>query len=279
MNRKLICVNGQLLDFREPRIMGILNVTPDSFFADSRFSDQEAIEGRIGQMVEEGVDILDIGGYSTRPGAAEVSVQEELDRVLPAVQLAKEIAPDLPVSVDTFRARVASESVRAGAGIINDVSGGTLDDDMFDTVAELQVPYILMHMRGTPETMQSLAKYRNVLPEVLDEIQRPFSELRNRGLRDIVIDPGLGFAKTVEQNFELLQNLEHFRLFEAPVLVGLSRKSFIWKTLGKKPDEILSATSALHAVALLKKADILRVHDVKEAVEVRKLLNTNCLGL
>ena len=259
----------------QPAVMGILNITPDSFFADSRVSLSHAID-TAQQMLDDGATFVDIGGYSTRPGAAPVSPTEEADRVLPIIETLSSTFPDALISIDTFRASVARQAVAAGAAIINDVSGGTLDLEMFATAAELSqskaVPYILMHLRGTPQTMQSLANYGNVVTDVLDELATRLSELRSLGAKDIILDPGFGFAKTPAQNFELLHHLPAFRGFDEPVLVGLSRKTTIWKTLNIKPEEALNGTTVLNTVALLNGASILRVHDVREAVEAVKLL-------
>ncbi len=253
--------------------MGILNVTPDSFFAGSRVasSDSELVD-RAGQMLRDGATFLDIGGYSTRPGAPDISPAEETDRVLPAIEAIRRAWPDALLSVDTFRASVARQAVEAGACLVNDVSGGTLDPAMFETVAALRVPYVLMHLRGTPQTMQSLAKYNNVVLEVIDEMGRQLARLRALGQVDVMLDPGFGFAKTPAHNFTLLNQLETFNLFDEPLLVGLSRKSTIWRTLGTTPDQALNGTTVLNTVALMKGASILRVHDVREAVEAVTLV-------
>lgn len=253
--------------------MGILNVTPDSFFAGSRVasSDSELVD-RAGQMLRDGATFLDIGGYSTRPGAPDISPAEETDRVLPAIETIRRAWPDALLSVDTFRASVARQAVEAGACLVNDVAGGTLDPAMFETVAALRVPYVLMHLRGTPQTMQSLAKYNNVVLEVIDEMGRQLARLRALGQVDVMLDPGFGFAKTPAHNFTLLNQLETFNLFDEPLLVGLSRKSTIWRTLGTTPDQALNGTTVLNTVALMKGASILRVHDVREAVEAVTLV-------
>ena len=256
---------------RTPQVMGILNVTPDSFYAGSRLSSQDAVLQKATTMLADGADILDIGGYSTRPGAAEVSVAEELERVVPAIEAIIKAFPGVLISVDTFRAAVAEEAVKAGASIINDVAGGSLDDAMFDTVAKLQVPYILMHMRGTPQTMNTLTDYNDVVLDVLDELQIKVATLTKLGVKDVVIDPGFGFAKTVDQNFELLNRLETFRILELPILAGLSRKSMTYKFLGIDQSDALAGTIALNTLALTKGADILRVHDVKEAKQTIQL--------
>jgi dihydropteroate synthase len=266
---------GRLVTLDTPVVMGILNVTPDSFFAGSRvLKTGQALDRvleRAGQMLADGVTFLDIGGYSTRPGAADISPAEEADRVLPAIEAILRVYPDALLSVDTFRASVARQAVNAGAHLINDVGGGTLDPTMFATVADLKVPYVLMHLRGTPQTMQSLATYANVTTEVIDEMAVQLARLRSLGAIDIVVDPGFGFAKTPAQNFDLLSHLDAFSLFDEPLLVGLSRKTTIWKTLGITADEALNGTTVLNTVALQKGASILRVHDVREAVEAIKL--------
>lgn len=259
-----------------PAVMGILNVTPDSFFADSRLLGHasisiEAVE-KAQHMLADGATFLDIGGYSTRPGAAEVSPIEEADRILPAIEAILDSFPEALISVDTFRASVARQAVESGAALVNDVAGGTLDPAMFETVAELGVPYVLMHLRGTPQTMQSMATYQNVLTEVIDELATQLVELRSLGVKDIILDPGFGFAKTPVQNFELLYHLDALRLFDEPILAGLSRKTTIWKTLNISADEALNGTTVLNTIALQKGASILRVHDVREAVEAVKLI-------
>lgn len=272
--KKTLNCRGRLVDLSHgPAVMGILNVTPDSFFAGSRVasSDSELVD-RAGQMLRDGATFLDIGGYSTRPGAPDISPAEETDRVLPAIEAIRRAWPDALLSVDTFRASVARQAVEAGACLVNDVSGGTLDPAMFETVAALRVPYVLMHLRGTPQTMQSLAKYNNVVLEVIDEMGRQLARLRALGQVDVMLDPGFGFAKTPAHNFTLLNQLETFNLFDEPLLVGLSRKSTIWRTLGTTPDQALNGTTVLNTVALMKGASILRVHDVREAVEAVTLV-------
>jgi dihydropteroate synthase len=250
--------------------MGILNITPDSFFAGSRISLDKTVE-TAQKMIANGATFLDVGGYSTRPGAAEISPVEEADRVLPVIDAILHNFPSALISVDTFRASVARQAVEAGAALVNDVAGGTLDPSMFSTVAELGVPYILMHMRGTPQTMQSLATYKNITTDVLDELAIQLGNLRSLGQKDIILDPGFGFAKTPTQNFELLQQLDAFEIFDEPILVGLSRKTTIWKTLKITADEALNGTTVLNTIALMKGASILRVHDVREAAEAIKL--------
>ena len=260
------------MELSPPLIMGIINITPDSFFEGARVGTHtEEVLQRAGAMYEQGATILDIGGYSTRPGAREVSQAEELDRVLPVIETIRRHIPSVLISVDTFRARVALEAVRAGADIINDVSGGTLDAAMFDTVAALRVPYVLMHMRGTPQTMNKLTQYKRLVPDILKELQQKLVELRQKGVTDIIIDPGFGFAKTVAQNFNLMRDLSEFHQLGCPLLVGVSRKSMVWRTLGVTAGEALNGTTVLNTLALQQGADILRVHDVREAAEAVKL--------
>ena len=275
VTKKTLNCRGRLVDLARPAVMGILNITPDSFFAGSRISLEQTV-ATAEKMLTDGAAFLDIGGYSTRPGAAEVSPDEEADRVLPVIDAILDSFPDALISIDTFRSSVARQAVESGAALINDVSGGTLDPAMFKTAVDLSrlwggVPYILMHLRGTPQTMQSLAMYTNVVTEVIDELAIRLAELRALGANDVILDPGFGFAKTVAQNFELLSQLDTFRLFDEPLLVGLSRKATIWKTLTIKADDALNGTTVLNTAALLKGASILRVHDVREAVEAIKL--------
>lgn len=259
---------GKLLSLETPLVMGILNLTPDSFYPGSRLgSPAEAVQ-KAGQMLADGADILDIGGYSSRPGAVDISAQEEQDRVVPAIEAVLQHFPEAVISVDTFRADVAEASIAAGAAIINDIGGGLLDEAMFETVARLQVPYILMHMRGTPQSMAGLAQYDDLVVEVLDELQVQVGKLQQLGVKDIVLDPGFGFAKTVEHNYELLRRMDDFRIFGLPILAGLSRKSMVYKSLGINQADALTGTIAVNTVALMKGADILRVHDVKEAKQI-----------
>lgn len=270
VTKKTLNCRGRLVDLAQPAVMGILNITPDSFFADSRISLDRTVT-TAERMLQDGATFLDIGGYSTRPGAAEVSPSEEADRVLPVINAILDAFPNALLSIDTFRASVARQAVAAGAALVNDIAGGTLDPAMFGTVAELGIPYILMHTRGTPQTMQAMATYDNVTTEVIDELALRLAELRSLGHKDIILDPGFGFAKTPDQNFELLHHLDDFRLFDEPILVGISRKTTIWKTLAIKPEDALNGTTVLNTVALIKGASILRVHDVREAVEAVKL--------
>ncbi|GAB2539754.1 dihydropteroate synthase [Spirosoma aerophilum] len=270
VTKKTLNCRGRLVDLAQPAVMGILNITPDSFFANSRISLDNTIS-TAERMLNDGATFLDIGGYSTRPGAADISPAEEADRVLPVIEAILKRFPDALISIDTFRSSVARQAIGAGAALVNDVAGGTLDPAMFGTVAELGVPYVLMHMRGTPQTMQTMAAYQNVSNEVIDELAVRLAELRALGQKDILLDPGFGFAKTPAQNFDLLSHLDDFRLFDEPLLIGLSRKTTIWKTLKINADEALNGTTVLNTVALLKGASILRVHDVREAAEAIKL--------
>jgi dihydropteroate synthase len=262
---------GKILSLDTPLVMGILNATPDSFYAGSRLSSLDDVLHRAESMLRDGAAILDLGGYSSRPGAADVSEAEELERVIPAIEAIMQAFPEAIISVDTFRARVAAAGIQAGASIINDISGGNLDEAMFETVARLQVPYILMHMRGTPQTMNSLTDYKDLVLDVLDELQAKVAQLKNLGVHDIILDPGFGFAKTMNQNFELMHRLEELRILELPLLVGVSRKSMTYKYLGIDQSEALAGTIALNTIALGKGADILRVHDVKETKQTIQL--------
>ena len=272
MNSKTINIKGQLLSLDEPQVMGILNVTPDSFYAGSRKQTEAAIIDRIETILREGASIIDVGGYSSRPDAAEVSETEEMQRLEMALQPLLQHYPDVVVSVDTFRSSVARQCVeKYGVAMINDISGGDLDKDMFRTVAELHVPYILMHMRGTPQTMQQNTNYVNLTADIMTDLSAKVERLRMMGVHDIILDPGFGFSKTLDQNYELMRHLKDFELFDLPILVGISRKSMIYKLLGCTADETLKGTSVLNTFALLNGANILRVHDVKEAVETVRI--------
>ena len=271
--KKTLNIRGNLVDLSTPRVMGILNVTPDSFYDGGRyFQNEQRVLQQAEKMLSEGATFLDIGGYSSRPGAEEVSVEEEKRRVVENVALVTKHFPEAYVSVDTFRAEVAHEAVAAGAGMVNDISGGELDQQMFDTIAELQVPYILMHMRGTPQTMQGFITYENLVVDVLDDLQKKMARLRELKVKDIIVDPGFGFAKTIDQNYTLLKNLSVFLTLRAPLLVGLSRKSMIYRRLNIDVEAAGNGTTVLNTLALMKGAGILRVHDVKEAVEAIKLV-------
>jgi len=271
VSKKTLNIRGRLMDLSAPVVMGILNITPDSFYAGSRIGTADELVDKAGQMQNEGAGIIDVGGYSTRPGAGEVDPEEEADRVESAIEPLNKYFPELVISVDTFRSSVASRAISKGAHMINDVSGGILDDQMFDVAAALKVPYILMHMRGTPQTMNKLTDYNQLVPDILKDLQEKVEVLRQKGVADIIIDPGFGFAKTIAQNFELIKNLAAFHLLDYPLLVGISRKATIYKTLGITADEALNGTTVLNTLALQQGASIIRVHDVKPAAEVVKL--------
>lgn len=272
-NRFSLNLHGRLYVADRPQIMGILNITPDSFYSGSRTMHEREIVARIASMVEDGVDMIDVGAYSSRPGAADVPVREEIDRLRIGMRLLRDMAPDIPVSVDTFRAGVARVAVEElGADIINDISGGDLDPDMWRTVAALNVPYILMHMHGTPSTMQQFTGYDDVTAEVINGLSRKLRELRLLGVADVIVDPGFGFSKTIGQNFEMMRNLRAFTLaLNAPLLVGISRKSMIYKTFDTVPAKTLNGTTVLNTIAISRGASILRVHDVKPCVEAVRL--------
>jgi len=263
---------GNLIDLSSPKVMGILNVTPNSFFDGGKHSDDKAILGQVEKMLLEGATFIDIGGYSSKPSAEFVSEEEELQRVLPVVQKVLCEFPETLISMDTFRSKVAQESIEQGAAIVNDISAGNLDDTMLETVAKLHVPYIMMHMKGTPQTMQSLAQYENIVKEMMFYFSERIAKARTFGINDLIIDPGFGFAKTLEQNFEVLSKLELFQMLELPILAGVSRKSMIYKTLETTAKFALNGTTSLNTISLLKGTKILRVHDVKEAVECIKLV-------
>ncbi|EOR95458.1 Dihydropteroate synthase [Arcticibacter svalbardensis MN12-7] len=273
--KNTINAGGSLIDFTIPKVMGILNITPDSFFGDSRVQTVERALIRTEKLLSEGAELLDLGAYSSRPGAIEVSEEEETTRLIPVIEAIVSEFPNAILSIDTFRSSVAKASIEAGAHIINDISGGELDPLMFETVAKLQVPYILMHMRGTPQTMNKLTNYEDLFAEILAYFSAKIEKLSELHVHDVILDPGFGFAKTIEQNFELLNELDRFKLTGLPILVGLSRKRTIWKTLDISTEEALNGTTVLNTIALMKGAKILRVHDVKEAVEAVKL--TECL--
>ena len=266
-------LRGKLYSLCEPKIMGILNVTPDSFYAESRTSDEEHIAARVQQLMDDGADMIDIGGYSSRPGADDVSPEEEMNRLRRGLRVVRRLYPEVPISVDTFRADVARMCVEEeGADIINDISGGMMDRQMFRTVARLGVPYILMHMQGTPDTMQQAPHYENLRREVMLYFAERIDRLCQMGAKDIIVDPGFGFGKTLEHNYELFHHLDDFNLFNLPLLVGISRKTMIYKLLGGTPQTSLNGTTVLNTIALMKGVHILRVHDVKEAVEAKRIV-------
>lgn len=271
---RTIRVNGQLMDLSTPKVMGILNVTPDSFYAGSRKETTSDIVNRVEQIITEGADMIDIGAYSSRPNAEHVSTKEEMARLRKGLEAIREVAPEAIVSVDTFRADVASMCVEEyGVALINDISGGQMDERMFDTVARLDVPYIMMHMQGTPQNMQQHIHYDHIRMEIMQYFALRVQDLHARGVKDIIIDPGFGFGKTLAHNYELFKHLEDFKLFEQPLLVGISRKSMIYKLLDSSPEEALNGTTVLNTIALTKGVDILRVHDVKACVEAVRIFN------
>jgi dihydropteroate synthase len=263
---------GRLLSLESPVVMGIINITPDSFYGGSRTEERSELISRAAQMLSEGAAILDLGGQSTRPGSVQVGEEEELRRVLPAVEAIASLFPQAIISIDTFYASVASAAVQAGASIVNDVSAGAIDPQLLPTVAELNVPYVLMHMKGHPQTMQQDPVYENLVTEVFDFLSFRIRELELIGIKDIIVDPGFGFGKTIAHNFELLRNLSYFNHLNRPLMTGLSRKATVYKTLGITADEALNGTTVLHTIALLNGARILRVHDVREAVQAVKLV-------
>jgi len=263
--------NGNYIDLRTPKVMGILNVTPDSFYDGGIYINEKAILAQVKKMLNDGVTFVDVGAYSSKPNAETVSETEELLRILPIVKLLVSTFPEIIISIDTFRSEVAKQCIEAGAAMINDISSGLIDSNMLSTVAKLNVPYIMMHMRGTPQTMQQETDYDDILKTILFYFSERIASARQLGIKDIIIDPGFGFAKTREQNFELLNNLEGFKIADLPLLAGISRKSMIYKTLNITPQEALNGTTALNMIALQKGSKILRVHDVKEAMECVKL--------
>lgn len=274
MNHLSINIKGSLHHFHKPWVMGILNVTPDSFFAESRTIETDDIRRRVDDLISQGTDIIDIGGYSSRPGAPEVSADEEYSRLARGLEAIRKYHPDTLISVDTFRADVARRCVSNWeADIINDISGGNLDAEMWPTVAELQVPYILMHMRGTPSSMQSLCDYNDVTADVIRDLAFKIDAMHQLGIADIIVDPGFGFAKDINQNYQLMAELDQFKQLNAPLLVGISRKSMIYRPLDITPQTAINGTTVLNTFALLHGANILRVHDVKEAVEAVKIID------
>lgn len=261
-------IKGRLISLEKPKVMGILNITPDSFFEGSRVQNQESqLLDRAGKMIEDGADFLDLGGYSTRPGAAEVSIAEEIDRVIPAISLLKKHFPDTILSVDTFRSQVAQAAILADVDLINDISAGELDPDMLPLVAKSGLPYIAMHMRGTPQTMQQFTQYDDLIKDILSYFYQKIDTFRKLGIKDVILDPGFGFAKTLEQNFELLKQVRSLQIFGCPLLIGISRKSMIYRLLQTDPSQTLNGTTALNMFSLMQGANLLRVHDVKEAKE------------
>lgn len=264
--------HGKLIDLSMPKVMGILNLTPNSFYDGGKYPDGKSILQQVEKMLSDGAAFIDMGAYSSKPNAGFVSEEQETGRLVPMVKLVLKHFPETLISIDTFRANVAKAGIENGACIINDISAGSLDGKMMEIIAGLQVPYVMMHMKGNPQTMQSLAKYGNITKEILFYFSEKISRARKLGINDLIVDPGFGFAKTLEQNFEVMNNLELFQVLELPMLVGVSRKSMIYKTLEAEPDSALNGTTVLNTIALQKGANILRVHDVKEAVEAVKLV-------
>ena len=258
---------GNLIDLSRPKIMGILNVTPDSFYDGGQYKNTMAIISQVKAMTDQGATFIDVGGYSSRPGADDVSVNEELKRVIPIIEMILNEFPDTLISIDTFRSQVAQQAVDAGACMVNDISAGHLDEHMLETVANLRVPYIMMHMRGNPKTMKTLTNYDDLVKDILFYFSERIAKARELGIIDLIVDPGFGFAKTLEQNYELLHKFELLKMTDLPILAGLSRKSMIYKTLNSSSEDALNGTSILNTIALQKGANILRVHDVKEAME------------
>lgn len=266
--KNTINVGGELIDFSSPTVMGIVNVTPDSFYDGGKMEDEKVLLAAVEKMINDGARILDIGAVSSRPGAQPVSTKVELGRLLPAVQAIRNSFPKIPISIDTFRSWVAVRVIdEIGPIIVNDISGGLLDSKMFETIGKMRVPYILSHIQGTPKEMQENPQYDDIIKDISGYLSERVKRLTKFGVLDIIIDPGFGFGKTVEHNYELLNRLDSFKVFQLPVMVGVSRKSMIWKTLGNSPEEALNGTTVANTLALMGGADILRVHDVKEAVE------------
>ena len=264
---------GQLVDLSTPKVMGILNVTPNSFFDGGKYKNESEMLSKVGKMLSEGATFIDVGAYSSKPSAEFVVEEEELQRIVPIINLILEYYPETLISIDTFRSDVAKVCIENGAAIINDISAGNLDDNMLETIAKYNVPYIMMHMRGTPQTMQAMTSYENIVKEILFYFSERIAQARSHGINDLIVDPGFGFAKTLEQNYEVLQKMELFEILELPLLAGVSRKSMIYKTLNSTAEEALNGTTVLNTIALTKGAKILRVHDVKEAMECVTLFN------
>ena len=264
---------GKLIDLTVPKVMGILNVTPNSFFDGGKYKKESEILSQVEKMIRDGATFIDIGAYSSKPNAELVSVEEELARIIPVVDLILQHFPETLISIDTFRSEVAQACLEKGAAIVNDISAGNLDEKMLDVIAKYNVPYIMMHMRGTPQTMQSLTDYQDIVKEMLFYFSEKMAMARSLGINDLIVDPGFGFAKTLDQNYEILKHLDLFDMLELPLLVGVSRKSMVYKPLNSSAGEALNGTTVLNTIALTKGAKILRVHDVKEAVETVQLLN------
>jgi len=272
--KSLINCNGKLIDLSKPLIMGILNITPDSFYDGNKYKNNDEIINRVGKMLDEGADIIDIGAVSTRPGADILTEDIEKERLMPVLKLINSDFPGIIISVDTFRSKIAQLAVNEyDVSLINDISGGTLDDSMFKTIADLQVPYILMHIKGNPQNMQSNPEYNNLFDEIFNYFSSKISVLKESGINDIIIDPGFGFGKTLEQNYEILKKIDLFKIFQLPILAGFSRKSMVTKLLNNTPEKALNGTTVLNTIALIGGANILRVHDVREAKEVITIYN------
>lgn len=270
MTKSINC-KGKLIDLSTPKVMGILNITPDSFYDGGQYKSEKDILKKVNKMLNEGATFIDVGAYSSRPNANHIEEEIELKRIIPVIKLIIKEFPEILVSVDTFRSEVARKCIEAGACMINDISAGKMDDKMLETIASFQIPFVMMHMRGTPQTMVKQTNYDNLLKEILLYFSERISEARQLGIIDLIIDPGFGFSKTIQQNYELLNNLDHFNILELPILVGVSRKSFIQKPLKLTAKEALNGTTILNTISLQKGATILRVHDVKEAMECIKL--------
>ncbi|WP_445721656.1 dihydropteroate synthase [Flavobacterium sp.] len=268
----LINCKGNLIDLKNPKVMGILNTTPDSFFDGGKFNDEKKILNQVEKMLQDGATFIDVGAYSSKPGAEFVTEEQELSRLLPVLELILKHFPNIYLSIDTFRSNVAKRAVENGAAMINDISAGLLDDKMIETVAQLQVPYVMMHMKGNPQNMQSLANYDDIVKEMVFYFSERINTARRFGLNDIIIDPGFGFAKTLEHNYEVMRKMDYFSILELPLLIGVSRKSMIYKLLESTPQEALNGTTVLNTIALQRGASILRVHDVKEAMECVKII-------
>jgi len=269
---KSINCNGKLIDFSTPKVMGILNITPDSFFDGGKYTNKNSIFSRVEKMLNDGATFIDIGAYSSRPGAKHISEEEELNRIALVIKQLTKQFPEILISADTFRSNVAKQCIQNGACMVNDISAGNLDQNMFSTIAALQVPYIMMHMQGDPKTMQNNPTYENIVQDILYSFSKKITELREMGVNDIITDVGFGFGKTLEHNYQLLSNLSMFKYLEVPMLVGVSRKSMLFKPLNISANEALNATTSANTIALLNGANILRVHDVKEAIETIKIV-------
>ena len=266
--------NGKLIDLSSPMVAGILNITPDSFYDGGKYKDEPSIISRVKEIINEGAGIIDIGAYSSRPGAEHITEKEELERLIPVLEMIRNLYPDIVISVDTFRSKIAEFVIKEfNADMINDISGGNFDAEMPETIAESNVPYVLMHMKGTPQTMQNYPDYDDLLKEILSFFVEKVKISKDLGINDLIIDPGFGFGKTIDHNYELLNDLEKFQIFDCPIMVGISRKSMIYKLLDQDPEDVLPASTALHEAALERGANILRVHDVKEAVQTVSVFN------